>query len=548
MKKMNLVLLATVSLMAITSCGGSSSSVETTSNTSETEITLDKVIENLKKSMTFEGELRTNIKYLTTEENEPLVFGIETKVEEDSYQCIEKEGTIVSSVNNFYNIDNKLMSKELSINNEVINIPVLTSTNQELPYDNDYWCNTNPFLKYNSGYELKDNKLVITELNSKFASHIFTNLTGYAASEFESIKYSINKVGIATDIELLSKPYVNTDYNIEVTHLFNASIGNVGKTFIDEVEPLESLEGQEKIDLAFQQLKNNNYTVKVSNTSSGRTSIYKAFITENATYSQSMDAKNYVKAPDGGLGTYILNPQDETVRLEDLKTAEEKTYDSSIAQFNSKKELFTPLENNEFNAEVINKKILEDIGLHDDSIIRFVLEGSLKLKLDEEGKTLKSLTYDYSTGGMGSGTILYEFSDIGTTSLPLDLSHIFDEEHVANFPSDVVVEIEKLFGRNDAIPYLEPNLELTWYPFSGEKLSISTYFVNSDWSIYYVEELKAYFASYEQLLLDKGFVKGEEGTTSDTMYTGFNYSKDDVNILLFKSDEYAYFGLEISKI
>lgn len=440
---------------------------------------------------------------------------ITSYISSNEYYISEVDETSVYFEEHYFKSDEGyLLYKELLKDNTVEEVVDESSKFDELV--------VNPFKTLDvSDLEVKDNRIIVN-FNTDFEVLSYL-ITGYEF-EIENIYLDVDSDGDLTNI-VIETTYDDsylTSYGVYVKNTYNAKIMSRGEIVIPTLEPKEMTPELEKLQQAFEQLKNNNYTIDYHDVDfDGENDvIINALVTEKAvliTYNE--EERGYLEDENGVApfkvdktnGVKLLGqkvPQKgETLKNDYLATFD---YSAAVFEYLGENRYFLPAKTS-FYRDASN--LLPDVVIGDNA--ELVVAGALFITLGEN-----TITFDYMweiPNFNYGGTTKVIVSDIGSTVFPYDVDTTYVEKEPSTWrelDETLADKLHTLIEDENNLPFFKPSDDIeTNYNEEGKNLTITYKSIEK-------ETLATTLQQYIQLLKDKGYVYKETIDGTEVYYLG----------------------------
>ena len=272
MKKINLLSISVITIMALASCGAQTSPIET-------------AIEKLRKSFTLEGEIYQKAKFLDgydgayTGEEAEHNFTYSYYMENGEVTGLSREFLGVEEDGNTYNVmndtfirgeDGHVYFEELSVQNEVQQIAAVESSGKVVNYDY-YFCNPFDYILAKDFTHVEGNTYSLSRDKASFLSTKLFNAFDICFDEvitsvtctFENDELKYMELVPEEIMDYTTVGASNKYYILESKVTLNFS--KAGETKLNLVQPRAHKDEHDKLTAAFKNIQD-NYTLTINYT------------------------------------------------------------------------------------------------------------------------------------------------------------------------------------------------------------------------------------------------------------------------------------------
>ncbi len=489
MKQKSLLLCGILCLVSLTACDETNNS--TSSTTSDSPLPQINVLEQFKQSFNLQTTIQTQDSTGTISQSYATFVG------EDYYTFFSYAANLSDITRSLYfekGDNNEVIRKSISIQNTIVNTIQTDMTWTISPYSNP--------LGYFDLEIISDGEYDLMEATSianiqKWNGMISGQLTG----TLTPIEATFN---LSNDILSYHSKYSNNG----ITLTLDSTFKNKEEEEEKKIKVYETTADSQKLDALFEKLKLNNYTVE---TKENDNIIETIFVDKNQIYSRnSSNNMGYLQTDTGYLSLLV----DKSETNVSLNSQFNEDFSSLLANFNISGKVFKKNDNSFTPQPDINN-----------AIEAFQL---IKAKdyLVNNGLTL---TYTDASLSLSCQPILndniYEitFKEIGTTTIPVDLTNYNSKTSWANEDEELAQAIIELLGSLDILPYFDTGHGWNYFDYSADDyLEICS---EGDEAIGGMpeEEAAQLKLEYAQILKDVGYRKM---TSEEIENLSFYYCED----------------------
>ena len=273
MKKINLLSISVITIMALTSCGGVEKSP------------IEKAVENLRNGFTLSGEIFQKAKFLDgydgayTGEEAEHKFTYSYQMEDGEVTGLSREFLGVEEDGNTYNVlndtfvrgdDGHVYFKELTVHNTVENIAAVESSGKEVNYDY-FFCNPFDYILASDFTLVEGNTYTLARDKASFLSTklfnafdiCFDEVITHVTCTFENDELKYMELIPEEIMDYTTVGASNKYYILESKVTLNFS--NAGSTKLNLVQPRAHKDEHDKLTAAFKNIKD-NYTLTINYT------------------------------------------------------------------------------------------------------------------------------------------------------------------------------------------------------------------------------------------------------------------------------------------
>ncbi len=322
--------------------------------------------------------------------------------------------------------DGYTYQRELTLKNEVKDIPVSNRTSDKVKFD-EYFASPFKSLTYSDLVKLDDQYLIKPKISTTFAtSLVLKDVT--ATKVLLSVKDNkFDKVTIYTSSSSTIVSGVSSSYRFELTFNWDE------ETSIPEITPFdENVDGLDVLEDALTNISyslnlNKNFTAKTTLEESAGTSVGYYYATKDAVYSNAVDSSNSsygvkkegnyfykFKVATSSSGEQKITVYDDDSIDENLLYPNYLGFSTALFEVSNDKKTFTAHEG--FESAIISL-----IAPYTEAryYAQYITLLEIKLNAANKFESLNFEYYDSINNIRGKATITYE--NIGSTELPIQL-------------------------------------------------------------------------------------------------------------------------------
>lgn len=322
--------------------------------------------------------------------------------------------------------DGYTYQRELTLKNEVKDIPVSNRTSDKVKFD-EYFASPFKSLTYSDLVKLDDQYLIKPKISTTFAtSLVLKDVT--ATKVLLSVKDNkFDKVTIYTSSSSTIVSGVSSSYRFELTFNWDE------ETSIPEITPFdENVDGLDVLEDALTNISyslnlNKNFTAKTTLEGSAGTSVGYYYATKDAVYSNAVDSSNSsygvkkegnyfykFKVATSSSGEQKITVYDDDSIDENLLYPNYLGFSTALFEVSNDKKTFTAHEG--FESAIISL-----IAPYTEAryYAQYITLLEIKLNAANKFESLNFEYYDSINNIRGKATITYE--NIGSTELPIQL-------------------------------------------------------------------------------------------------------------------------------
>lgn len=322
--------------------------------------------------------------------------------------------------------DGYTYQRELTLKNEVKDIPVSNRTSDKVKFD-EYFASPFKSLTYSDLVKLDDQYLIKPKISTTFAtSLVLKDVT--ATKVLLSVKDNkFDKVTIYTSSSSTIVSSVSSSYRFELTFNWDE------ETSIPEITPFdENVDGLDVLEDALTNISyslnlNKNFTAKTTLEESAGTSVEYYYATKDAVYSNAVDSSNSsygvkkegnyfykFKVATSSSGEQKITVYDDDSIDENLLYPNYLGFSTALFEVSNDKKTFTAHEG--FESAIISLIAPYTKARY---YAQYITLLEIKLNAANKFESLNFEYYDSINNIRGKATITYE--NIGSTELPIQL-------------------------------------------------------------------------------------------------------------------------------